>query len=88
MLNMEQKPHRTRVLASPASLALASLGYGHTSLAAPLGVTRRAVGLYLSGARGLHPGLPDALRSLVGDDHARRILELIPSRDAQADRAA
>jgi predicted transcriptional regulator len=75
---MDQNRRRTRPLASPAGLALASLGYGRASLAERLGVTTQMVGLYLSGARTQHPHLDSALRSLVGEEHARNILALVP----------
>jgi hypothetical protein len=72
---------RRRLLAHPATIALAAAGSSTVDLADELGVTRSAVGQYLSGARGAHPDLPAALRSLIGYDAAARVLALIPSPD-------
>lgn len=68
----------SRPLASRAGLLLASEGVTQQQLATRLGVTRRAVGFYLDGRTRPHPGLPAALRDLVGDEVAARVLDAVP----------
>ena len=81
---MDQHTHRRRLLAAPATLALAAAGSSAVDLANELDVTPAAAGQYLRGTRRSPTGLPAALRSLVGAEAADHVLSLIPVRDRGA----
>lgn len=70
---------RRRVIASPATLALAAGGSCLDELAIVMRVSRSAAGQYLSGRRRPPVGLPVVLRGLVGERAAARVLAAIPS---------
>lgn len=69
---------RQRVLAHPATLALAAAGSSTNDLADALGVTQSMASRYLAGRVRLPERLPPALCSLIGEDAAARVLALIP----------
>jgi predicted transcriptional regulator len=79
-----QASRRQRLLAHPATLALAAAGSSTNDLADALGVTQSMASRYLSGRVGTPERLPETLRELIGADAARNVLALIPERDSQA----
>jgi predicted transcriptional regulator len=80
---MSNQPPRRRPLAHPAALSLAAAGSSLRDVAEQLNVTPQMVSFYLCGKYRTPDRMPEVLRSLVGDDHTRRVLELIPTRDGQ-----
>jgi predicted transcriptional regulator len=74
---------RQRILAHPATLALAAAGSSTNDLADALSVTQSMASRYLAGRVRPPMRLHEVLRSLVGDDAAANVLALIPDRDGQ-----
>jgi hypothetical protein len=75
-------PHRLppqRLLAHPATIALAAAGSTTTELADALGITRSMASRYLAGTTRQPEHMPAALRALVGDEAATEVLALIPT---------
>jgi predicted transcriptional regulator len=80
----QPKHRRRRLLAHPATLALAGAGSSVIELADALDVSPSAAGMYLSGHRQAPERLPNVLRSLLGAREADNVLALIPTRDERA----
>lgn len=70
--------HRRRLLAHPATLALAGAGSSVLDLAAALNVSPSCASMYMAGTRRTPEHLPGVLSDLVGKEAAARVLALIP----------
>jgi len=75
---------RQRILAHPATLALAAAGSSTNDLADGLGVTQSMASRYLAGRVRTPDRLPQVLGELVGTDAAKRVMALIPTRQERS----
>jgi hypothetical protein len=80
VLFMTRHTRRSRLLAHPATLALAAAGSSTIELADALGISSSAASLYLAGRRRAPDRLPAVLAKLIGQEAADAVLAAIPTR--------